>query len=428
MKELFAEILASMRTSKLRTFLTSFTIAWGIIILVVLLGIGTGIRNGATRMSEDMGMSHFGTQVTLQETNLPYAGYQKGRKPKLTADQIDRLMSIFADDLYGIDPAPDFAFLTFTTDFGSVGTQLGTATPLSERFRTLRVIQGRTFSPRELATGERVALLCKSTISKLFEAGTDPIGQVITAGGVSYRIIGVTEDVNPFFAITEIPLTTYQGLYPNQMIEVSNLKLYPKGSKAEEMKSFEERFKGELSKMLKFDPNDPYVFRLQSSTDVKNSMDKAFNGLDMLLWIMGLGSLAVGSIGVSTIMTVTVRERMREIGIRKALGARPRDILRMILGESIALSVVSGLVGLLLGAGIVRLIGYSAEHDSWAIQEVGNGNGAEAAYYHIVSDPSVNLSIAIGALIVLVIVGIIAGIRPARHALHVPAVIAMRDK
>ena len=273
-----------------------------------------------------------------------------------------------------------------------------------------------------------MALLCKSTISKLFEAGTDPIGQVITAGGVSYRIIGVTEDVNPFFAVTEIPLTTYQGLYPNQMIEVNNLKLYPKGSKAEEMKSFEERFKGELSRMLKFDPNDPYVFRLQSSTDVKNSMDKAFNGLDMLLWIMGLGSLAVGSIGVSTIMTVTVRERMREIGIRKALGARPRDILKMILGESIALSVVSGLVGLLLGTGIVRLIGYSAEHDSWAIQEVGNGNGAEAAYYHIVSDPSVNLSIAIGALIVLVVVGIIAGIRPARHALHVPAVIAMRDK
>ena len=100
----------------------------------------------------------------------------------------------------------------------------------------------------------------------------------------------------------------------------------------------------------------------------------------------------------------------------------------MILGESVALSVVSGLVGLLLGAGIVRLIGYSAEHDSWAIQEVGGGNGAEAAYYHIVSDPSVNLSIAIGALIVLVIVGIIAGIRPARHALRVPAVIAMRDK
>ena len=81
MKELFAEILASMRTSKLRTFLTSFTIAWGIIILVVLLGIGTGIRNGATRMSEDMGMSHFGTQVTLQETNLPYAGYQRDGSP-----------------------------------------------------------------------------------------------------------------------------------------------------------------------------------------------------------------------------------------------------------------------------------------------------------------------------------------------------------
>lgn len=328
MKELFAEILASMRTSKLRTFLTSFTIAWGIIILVVLLGIGTGIRNGATRMSEDMGMSHFGTQVILQETYLPYAGYQKGREPKLTAEQIDRLRNTFSDDLYGIDPAPDDAFLIFTTDFGSVGTRLGTATPLSEHFRTLRVIRGRTFSPRELATGERVALLCKSTIAKLFEAGSDPIGQVITAGGISYRIIGVTEDVNPFFGVTEIPLTTFQGLYPNQMIEVSNLKLYPKGSKAEEMKDFEDRFKDELSRMLKFDPNDPYVFRLQSSTDVKNSMDKAFNGLDMLLWIMGLGSLAIGSIGVYTIMTVTVRERMREIGIRKALGARPRDILK----------------------------------------------------------------------------------------------------
>lgn len=429
MSGIFSEVGASMKNNKLRTFLTGFTIAFGIIILIVLLGVGDGVRKGMTQVSDDFGLSHFGTTLDLWKTSLPYAGYQKGRKLELTPTQVDYLREKFADDTYGIEPTLGGYWQKFDTNYGTLEGQLKTSSPLSEQFRTLRILEGRTFSTRELEDGERVALLSKSGISKLFKAGTDPIGQIITTGGISYRVIGVTENVNPFFTIITIPASTYTGLYPSSAVKITTLTIYPKRSDPAFMASFEKELTTTIATMLRVDPEDSSAIRLESATDVKNAMGKTFHNLDILLWIMGLGCLAIGSIGVSTIMSVTVRERMREIGIRKALGATPRSIMQMVLGESVLLSICSGAIGLLLGIGIVDLIGRSAETGSWAVQEINNGNaGQEAVYFHIISDPTVNVGVAIGALIVLVAVGLIAGIRPARHAIHVPAVIAMRDK
>lgn len=426
MKGFYGEIAASMRTNKLRTFLTGFSIAWGIIILIVLLGIGTGVRNGTTQMTDAFGLSHIGTKVSLGNTSLPYAGYQKGRWLYLEPWQLDLLRKEYKDQLYGIDPVPG-GFRSFKTDFGTLMGDVVTATPLSERYRTLRVIEGRSFSARELEGAERVILVSKSGISKLFKAGTDPIGEIISCNGVSYRIIGVTEDVNPFFTQLEVPLSTYKAINPNDLLRTSELQLYPKSSDPAAMASLQSRFRQSVYTLLKVDPKDNNALWMMSASDVASATSKAFDGLDTMLWLMGLGSLAIGSIGVSTIMTVSVRERMREIGIRKAIGARPKDILRMILGESILLSLIAGGIGLLLGIGLVQLIGWSAEHGTWAMQKISDF-GSEPIYFYIISDPTVHLGAALGALLVLVIVGILAGIHPAQQAIKVPAVIAMRDK
>lgn len=157
-------------------------------------------------------------------------------------------------------------------------------------------------------------------------------------------------------------------------------------------------------------------------------MDMIFLSLQVLLWVMGIGSLSIGTIGVSNIMHVTVQERMREIGIRKAIGAKPRDILRLVLGESLLLSMVAGVVGLFLGIGIVKLMDYLAIVNKWGQQEIPVGFSADdVMVLRLFENPEVNMGVAIGALIVLVVVGVVAGYGPAKKAIKIPAVVAMRD-
>ena len=167
---------------------------------------------------------------------------------------------------------------------------------------------------------------------------------------------------------------------------------------------------------------------MESSADQAKSMDMVFMGLQILLWIMGVGSLSIGTIGVSNIMHVTVQERMREIGIRKAIGAKPKDIMRLVLGESLLLSIVSGFVGLLIGIGLIKLIDYLAVVNKWGQQVMPVGTGEENVMtLTLFEHPEVNIGVAFGALIVLIVAGVVAGYGPAKKAIKIPAVVAMRD-
>ena len=356
------EIINSLKNNVLRTVLTGMTIAWGIVLLVVLLGVGDGVKKGVLNTIDQVGAGNVEMAITLNTTGEAYGGYQKYRQVEMTPVQFEYLRQMMSEDFIAVEPSYS-ASVTLETDFGQ-----------SE---------------------------------------------------VSYDTI--TERGNPFTGEILVPYNTAKSIYPNKFLKIRKLKLFPKTSDQDRLLAIEGEVVDLFRRTLRVSPKDEWAVRLESATSMEAGMGVVFTGLDVLLWIMGIGSLSIGAIGVSNIMSVTVQERMREIGIRKSLGARPRNILTMVLGESIFLSMVFGLVGLALGYGVILLINFLAAKYEWATQLIPIGPSGSFMKVQVFTDPSVNITVAVGALVVLVLVGLLAGYSPARKAIKIPAVVAMRD-
>ncbi|MDD7438723.1 MAG: ABC transporter permease [Bacteroidales bacterium] len=427
MNAYFQELTNSLQNNKLRTFLTGFSIAWGIVILIVMLGAGRGVENGIRSMVETTGANQMEVSMSLSPTQKAYAGYKEGRQPFLTPSQLDYLRGAYSDRVDLIELSVS-NFLTASTTFGSLTVQLNTRSWGEQSFNKLELQRGRLFSRQEHEEGARVALLSEGHVSSFFASGDDPIGQMITMMGITFKIVGTVKAPTPFFGVVYIPLNTYSGLYPNNLIELKNFAIYPKVGQAKYTQQLLDEMKQTVQQITKVDPTDPYAVYIQSSADQAKSMDLVFLSLQILLWIMGIGSLSIGTIGVSNIMHVTIQERMREIGIRKAIGAKPKDIMRLVLGESLLLSIVAGSVGLIVGIGLIHLIDYLSVVNKWGQQVVPVGASADDVMtLTLFSNPEVNFGVALGALIVLVVAGLLAGYGPAKKAIKIPAVVAMRD-
>lgn len=421
-----SEITNSLKNNKLRTALTGFSIAWGIILLVVMLGAGDGVEKGIRSTMSSLGADQIQMTISLGETDMPYAGYAKGRDIYLVENQLQTLREMNKDIIYTIEPT----FKTMgeiKTEFGTSNIQLLTMTQGEQNFSKKRLVQGRRFTPRELSTGERVAIITEGEISKLFKATQDPIGENIIMKGITYRVVGVVETGNPFVGDMYVPYETYASINPNSVIHINDMTIFPKTTNSAEVKGVQSKIESELRTMLKVDPEDTWAVRVQSSADMENGMNTMFVALDILLWVMGIGSLSIGTIGVSNIMSVTVQERMREFGIRKSIGAKPRDILQLVLGESLVLSLSAGSIGIILGYGIIKLLDFVVASNHWAEKTFPMGPSGKFATFTIFQDPSVNFGVTIGALIVLIFAGLIAGFGPARKAIRIPAITAMRD-
>ncbi|MDO5017048.1 MAG: ABC transporter permease [Porphyromonas sp.] len=421
------ELANSLKNNKLRTFLTGFSIAWGIIILVVMLGAGKGVENGIRGMVTTSGVNQSEMTLYLNTTNNPYAGYQEGRQLEITRQQLQHLRGMYSDRVAIMAPKIKSFYQVHST-FGSQYVQLNTISKEEQGFSKLELSKGRFFSQQEHTDGVRSIVLSDGHLTQLFGYNVDPIGRLLTLRGVSYKVVGVVKSPSPFYATAYVPLSTFEGLYPNQMIKMNTVVIYPKAGQAKEIQHLADDIQLTVSQMVKSDPTDAGAVFIHKNADEAKVMDLIFNSLQILLWIMGVGSLSIGTIGVSNIMHVTVQERMREIGIRKAIGAKPRDIMRMVLGESLLLSIAAGVIGLLAGIGLVYLLDYLAQLNRWGQQDIPVGYmGEDVLTLTLFENPEVNIGVAVGALLVLVVAGAIAGYGPAKKAIKIPAVVAMRD-
>lgn len=422
------EMANSLQNNKLRTFLTGFSIAWGIIILVVMLGAGKGVENGIRSMVSSVGGQQVEMSASLGKTSIPYGGYQEDRQLYLTPKQFQYLREINQGYVRSIEPSLPLWFTTVSTTEGSNMTQVNSLTWTEQNYNKLEVLSGRLFSKKEHEDGSMVAVITDYDLNTLFGYGENPVGKRIKVWGIEYTIVGVARALVPFYGQFFIPYNTYCTLFPNEVLEITTFKIYPSTTDNRTLKNTEERIKGQIQSMLHVSPDEEWAIHIENqAADTAQAMDKVFMMLQALLWIMGVGSLAVGTVGVSNIMHVTVQERMREIGIRKAIGAKPRDIMWLVLGESLVLSIFAGLVGLLIGVGLVKLLDYLTELNGWGTQTMPTGMDQmmEMTFF---TNPEVNLGIGIGALVVLVVAGLIAGYGPAKKAIKIPAVVAMRDQ
>jgi len=411
----WGEIFSTMKKNKLRTFLTGFSVAWGIFMLVILLASGNGLKNGV--------MSNFGdravntVEIWPRRTSKPYQGNPSNRRISLDQKDFD-LLDKHVKEAGNISPRA-WAGTTVSYNFESIGCSFDGVYPTEQVLSGIKIKDGigRFINDADMKERRKVAVIDKRMKEALFK-NENPIGKMITANKLNFKVIGVYEGNNwGNNTRAYIPFTTAQLLY-NRGWGFGSITFSITGLETkEDHENFEKELHKKFAALHQYHPEDTRALGMYNNQENYLQTMGIFNGISFFVWIIGAGTLIAGIVGVSNIMLITVRERTREFGIRKALGAKPASILQLILMESILITSVFGYIGMVFGIGISEMINYGMEMSQAAAGDEGMS---------IFRNPTVELSVAGGATILLVCAGVIAGYFPARKAVKVTAVEAMR--
>lgn len=409
------EILFTVRKNKLRTFLTAFGVFWGILMLILLLGSGKGLQNGTeSRFGSDDRSSIW---ISSGQTAISYDGLPRGRKIQFTEDDIAAILHevpgvqfISAENRAG-ERWQRSINVNYKNKSGAFGVY-GVADDYFQIKKYLDYPEGRALNSIDTQEIRKIAMIGTRVRDRLFGEDVDPVGEYISFHGILLKVVGVFYDSGQEGRMSErvyIPLTSYQIIFGEGKY-VGQITLTPKP----EIDPF--KFEEEVVSLLKFRhriaPDDIKAVRVFNFAKNMESVTQLFFAINAFVWFVGIGTLVAGIVGVSNIMIITVKDRTREIGVRKALGATPFSIVSMILSESVLITAFAGYVGLVLGVGILELV-------SKAIASSGD-NGFFVR-------PEVDIQIAFLAISILIIAGTLAGLAPALRAAKILPVEAMRE-
>jgi putative ABC transport system permease protein len=403
------EIFSTIRKNKLRTFLTAFGVFWGILMLVLLLGAGQGLENSVNR---DFGPeARKAMFIFTGRTSVPHQGLSAGRNIKFTDDDIKTLNTGIEGITYIAPRNRLFGEFTLNRKNKNGSFQVFGTTDEYFKIDVADTIKGRYINKNDILEKRKVVLIGGRVKDVLFEKGEDAIGQYINIKGVYFMVIGIFNDNSNDGRNEErtyIPYTSYQQIFnPNRDVQSIFLTVANNASSSEIEKSIKET----LAARHKFSSEDNQAIRVFNLEKEFDQIMGVFFGIRSLIWFVGLGTLLAGIIGVSNIMIIIVKERTKEIGIRKAIGATPWSIVSLILQESVVITAVSGYLGLVVGVGLLEGVTY-----------ILTSNNIKLKYF---SNPEIDLNIAIIALIILVLAGVFAGLMPAIKASRIKPVEAL---
>ncbi len=420
--ELLQEIFSALKQNKLRTTLTGLSVSWGIFILIVLLGAGNGLKNGVT--------SNFGRRAinTIQmwpgTTSKPFKGLKSNRELSFSERELSNIdKSIHEkEDQTGI--INKTSIITYKQEYGSY-TIKGVHPAYEQVFNLeFKPGNGRFINNLDIKNNDKVIVLDRKIAETLFKK-QNPLGEYVKVGSIMFKVIGVnTQKEDWGGSQSYIPFTTAQTIYnPNKKFE--SIAFTTKGlDTKQENEKFNEKLRQNMSQTMQFDPEDKRALWISNSQEDYLQTMKIFNGLNLFVTIVGIFTLIAGIVGVSNIMLVSVKERTREIGIRKAIGAPPASILRSIVIESIFITALFGYIGMILGIGLTEVVNFIMEQG--ASQNVDSTNPADNM--SIFKNPTVQLSYVVFSTVVLIISGVIAGYMPARRATRIKPIEAMREE
>ena len=404
------EIFSSLGRHKLRTFLTAFSVWWGIFMLVILLGAGKGLENSAEEDFKDDAMSII--RMWPGTTSQEYKGLPAGRRLRFTNDEF-KLMS----ELDGVQETASRYFLwgeyfikyknkSLSFDVQCVNTSY-------IKFENPELLKGRLLNKMDLVEKRKVCVIGIKVREGFFPKGENPIGEYLNIKGTDYQIVGVITDTGWEGKKRRIylPITTTQLVEGTKRIhqltaEMGDVTLA-------ESEVIEDRIRLSLATQMKFNPADKQAVYLRNQIENYNRFRTTMNMISLFIWFVGIGSIIAGVIGVSNIMLIIVKERTKEIGVRKALGATPSSIVTMIVQEAIFLTSLAGYLGMLCGMGLII-----------AIQTVMKQNNIEAEFFR---NPEVDIKMVLIALGILVVSGGLAGLIPALQAVKINPVVAMKS-
>ncbi len=401
------EIFSTIRKNKLRTFLTGFSVAWGIFMLIILLGSGYGLENGVKREFEGDAVNYISINSGI--TSMPYKGMSPGRF--LRFENADREM---LGDIERVDKSSSRTFV-FNGQNISYGSEYGSfdifaITPDYKYVEMLTLTNGRYINEYDINNYRKVVAMGRVVKEALFK-DKDPVGEYVHINGVPFKVIGHFDDPGGDRDISRvyIPVTTAQRVF-NMGNTIRNVCLLLDDANTGESNDVVDEARMLLSQKYKFDPSDPRaLFVFNSIENYQRFMD-LFAGIRLFIWVIGIGTIIAGIVGVSNIMMIVVKDRTKEIGIRKSMGATPWSIISLILQESVLITAFAGYVGLVCGVGLLELASrFLPGTDYFA-------------------NPEVDFNIAIGATLILIVSGAIAGFVPARKAAAIKPVVALRDE
>ncbi len=416
------EIWSTMKKNKLRTFLTGFSVSWGIFMLIVLLGAGNGLRNGI--MYNFRNFSQNMVEVWTRYTTKPYKGMQSNRRIEFKEADFEALTREHPEIEYRSATVSHSDTLAFGEEYVTGSMQGVYPAHAVISYVNVNAGNGRFLNDLDIKEKRKVVVLSPRMAEVLFR-DKSPLGEYIRAGNRMFQVVGVyNDDDKSNNAPAYIPFSTAQALF-NKGYGFGSMSFTLKGVVTEEENAaFEARFRERMARRHQFDPTDKSAIGMFNSSNEFRMFNGMMNGIALFIWIIGIGTLMAGIVGVSNIMLITVRERTREFGIRKALGAKPRSILGLIIFESILVTAIFGYVGMLIGIGVTEAISYGMSMAQSAAPQGGN----PGENMSIFRDPTVSLGISMAATGVLVLAGVLAGYFPARKAVKISAIDAMRTE
>ena len=408
----YREILDTLTRNKSRSFLTGFGIFWGVFMLVALIGGGKGLKELLNQNFE--GFATNSAMVWAQPTTKAYKGFRKGRLWEMDYKDVERLKQRVPE----LDVVSPVLFSNGGTAYygdrkSSVG--INGVQPDYQRVIEPKMYYGRFLNDMDIAQHRKVCVIGKKTYKDLFPGGGDPCGKFIRVDSVHYQIVGVDYNTSQGMSFGGeagttmlMPITLMQQTY-NMGNDVHMIAVT--GKKGVVMTDIAPRIRETVARRHTVDPTDEKGVMVFNTEVLFQLLDSLFKGVNFLIWLVGLGTLLAGAIGVSNIMMVTVRERTTEIGIRRAIGATPRNILSQIISESIVLTLVAGMSGILFAVLILQML------------EMGNTeDGIVSAHFQV------DFWTAILGALVIAAMGVLAGLAPAARAMAIKPVDAMRDE
>ena len=417
MIDLWQEIYGTIKRNKLRTFLTGFAVAWGIFMLIVLLGAGNGIIHAFEESSGERALNSI--RVYGGWTTKPYDGLKEGRSIDLDNRDLEDTEAYFTDRVEEAGATLYQAATDISYGPEYVNLSLNGVHPNYPEVEPVKVVEGRFVNETDIRERRKSIVLHRKSADVLFDkTHTDPLGKFVNAGGVAYQVVGIYDDEGssePSSAF--IPFTTLQTIY-NKGNDVNSIIFTTKGLTTEESnEQFEADYRRVIGANHRFDPTDEGAIWLWNRFTSYLQAMAAMGILRTAIWVIGIFTLLSGIVGVSNIMLITVRERTHEFGIRKALGAKPRSILWLIIVESVVITTVFGYIGMVAGIGATEWM-----DAAYGSQTVDNGM-FEAKMF---SNPTVDLGIAVQATVTLIVAGTLAGLFPARKATKIRPIEALR--
>jgi len=409
------EIFATIKKNKMRTFLTGFSVAWGIFMLMILLGSGNGLSNGVA--SNFMNDAVNAMWIWTGKTSIAHEGMKTGRNIQFHNEDQELVKNVS-----GVGVTSGRYYLGNTRySYGKESGDYSTVTchPQLQDVENIKIEKGRFINQIDIQQNRKVVVIGTDIKEALFK-DVDAIGEYVNVNMVPFKVVGVcTESGSSKSRNAYMPLSTAQMIFSGSN-RLHNLALTINANTLEESQAIEEQIRNTLAKQHKFDPKDESAIGLNNKLENYIQTMKIFQAINIFIWIIGIGTLIAGIVGVSNIMLIVVKERTKEIGIRKALGASPSSVVGLILLEAIMITTIAGYIGLVLGTGLMEMINYlMVQSATPSASDQGDT---------IFLNPTVDFGIAVSATLLLIVAGAIAGYIPAKRAASIKPIVALRDE